>query len=282
MNTAGFLHSFHWKTQPSSKQSHQQPKGFKMTTKGFSFKSPVESVLRTEFLLKSLQEVVLIEDILKIQKVTFSGLSPGDVVTCCTKFRKNTSFLHPKMPNKIHPDRSAPMSAVLSSASVMSCFILFSSRDDGYGVLEIKHLPNLGQSVQIFCTPAVALQGKRTYHWKSHTRFQTKCQSNVELLGQAITICHRENFICLKIAPKQGCSVGWLESAGCWVQTCPPPGKKAVFARQQYLLQHGNQFHELFSYDAQCVLVGDIYIYIVCFCCCCCFSPWRNKICQKE
>lgn len=41
-----------------------------------------------------------------------------------------------------------------------------------------------------------------------------------------------------------------------------PPGKKAVFARQQYLLQHGNQFHELFSYDAQCVLVGDIYIYI--------------------
>lgn len=48
------------------------------------------------------------------------------------------------MPNKIHPGRSAPMSEVLSSASVMSCFILFSSRDDGYGVLEIKHLPDLG------------------------------------------------------------------------------------------------------------------------------------------
>ena len=60
--------------------------------------------------------------------------------------------------------------------------------------------------------------------------FQTKCQSNIELLGQAITICHRENFICLKIAPKQGCSVSWRESAGCWVQTCPPP-KKRQFSR---------------------------------------------------
>ena len=82
----------------------------------------------------------------------------------------------------------------------------------------------------------MALQGKRTYHWKSHTRFQTKCQSNVELLGQAITICHRENFICLKIAPKQGCSVGWRESAGCWVQTCPPPRKKGSFCEAAILI----------------------------------------------
>lgn len=287
MNTAGFLHSFRWKTQPSSKQSHQQPKGFKMTTKVFSFKPPVESVLRTEILLKSLQEVDLIQDILKIQKVTFSGLCPGHVVTCCTKFRKNTSFLHPKMPNKIHPDRSAPMSEVLSSASVMSCFILFSSRDDGYGVLGIiQHLPNLGQSVQIFSTPAVALQGKRTYHWKSHTSSQSVSNQVSKQHRTAWPSDH--NLPQRKLCLPEDCTEARLQCwmAGiCWLlgpNMCPP--KKRQFLRGGNTncnmainsTNYSDMIHDVF------LLVIYIYIYIVCFCCCCCWLPWRNKICEKE
>ena len=108
--------------------------------------------------------------------------------------------------------------------------------------------------------------------------FQTKCQSNIELLGQAIAICHRENFICLKIAPKQGCSVGWRESAGCWVQACPPP-KKRQFLRGSYTFC--NMAINFTNYSDMMHDVFLLVIYIVCFCCCCCCLPWRNKYAKR-
>lgn len=112
--------------------------------------------------------------------------------------------------------------------------------------------------------------------------FQTKCQSNIELLGQAITICHRENFVCLKIAPKQGCSVGWRESAGCWVQTCAPR-KKGSFCEAAILIATWQSIQQtILIWFMMCSCWWYIYIYIVCFCCCCCWLPWRNKICEKE
>lgn len=92
--------------------------------------------------------------------------------------------------------------------------------------------------------------------------FQTKCQSNIELLGQAITICHRENFVCLKIAPKQGCSVGWRESAGCWVQTCAPR-KKGSFCEAAILIATWQSIQQtILIWFMMCSCWWYIYIYI--------------------
>lgn len=113
--------------------------------------------------------------------------------------------------------------------------------------------------------------------------FQTKCQSNIELLGQAITICHRENFICLKIAAKQGCSVGWRESAGCWVQTCPPPEKRQFLRGSNTYCNmainstnYSHMMHNVF------LLVIYIYIYRLFFAVAAAFCHGETKYANRS